>query len=95
MKANPRYNHDTNEIVSYEIMCPGCGHLHAFYVSPFYDQMVWGFNGNTDKPTFTPSLLNENEIRRCHVIVTDGIANFCTDCSHGLAGQSVELPDFK
>lgn len=30
----------------------------------------------------------------CHSIVTDGRIEFLGDCSHALAGQTVELPDF-
>jgi hypothetical protein len=28
----------------------------------------------------------------CHYILTDGILNFCSDCTHPLAGQAVPLP---
>lgn len=33
----------------------------------------------------------------CHYILTNGIINYCADCTHELAGKSVpmaELPDF-
>ncbi len=29
----------------------------------------------------------------CHYILTAGVLNFCGDCTHGLSGQSVPLPD--
>jgi hypothetical protein len=29
----------------------------------------------------------------CHYILTDGILNYCNDCTHELAGQSVPLPE--
>lgn len=32
---------------------------------------------------------------RCHSFVTDGKIQFLGDCSHALAGQTVELPDIK
>lgn len=32
--------------------------------------------------------------RVCHSFVTDGRIQFLTDCTHALAGQTVELPDF-
>jgi hypothetical protein len=60
---------------------------------------VWGFNGNFDKPTFTPSVLTtwtEGEKRiekRCHTFVTDGMVQFLGDCTHALAGQTHPLPD--
>ncbi len=31
---------------------------------------------------------------RCHSFVTDGKIQFLSDCSHALAGQTVDLPDF-
>lgn len=34
--------------------CPGCGHAHAI---PVTGDGAWGYNGNPDSPTFTPSIL--------------------------------------
>lgn len=31
---------------------------------------------------------------RCHSFVTDGRIQFLGDCTHNLAGQTVDLPDF-
>jgi hypothetical protein len=85
---------------------------------------VWGYNGDPERPTFTPSVLFRvghfipghqgpscwctfNEKRRaegkreasftcgvCHSFVTDGRIQFLGDCTHELAGQTVELPDW-
>lgn len=101
--------------------CPGCGHSHGIYVEQAADgsqRPVWGFNGNGDAPTFTPSVLvtshtwsppvtpeNLGEWKRqpwkqvkvptiCHSFVTDGRIQFLADCTHALAGQTVDLPDF-
>jgi hypothetical protein len=42
-------------------ICPGCGQDHtcptAEYHAEGYQNDIWGFNGNFDRPTFTPSLL--------------------------------------
>jgi hypothetical protein len=35
------------------------------------------------------------ECYRCHSFVTDGRIQFLGDCSHKLAGQTVELPDIE
>lgn len=86
--------------------CPGCDKAHAITVAPGANP--WGFNGDGDKPTFTPSVLtwrdaNPNaadgfeEYRvasRCHSFVTDGNIQFLSDCTHAMAGQTVPLPDF-
>lgn len=39
--------------------CPGCKEAHGVSVSRPEGQAgpVWGYNGNPDKPTFTPSIL--------------------------------------
>ena len=35
--------------------CPGCQEMHVVRVPPAAH--AWGFNGNYDAPTFTPSIL--------------------------------------
>lgn len=35
--------------------CPGCNEMHVVRVPPH--PHAWGFNGNGDAPTFTPSVL--------------------------------------
>ena len=69
--------------------CPGCGRDHPFVVPR------WSWNGSLDKPTFSPSLIvDRGTPRQCHVIVTDGKIQFCSDCFHSLAGKIVEMPDW-
>jgi len=73
----------------------------------------WGFNGDVDKPTFTPSLLvqgtvplTDEEAERimrgeklepkplvCHSFIRDGQIQFLGDCTHALAGKTVDLPE--
>lgn len=36
--------------------CPGCKEFHAINTEG-ENRPVWGFNGNYDNPTFTPSVL--------------------------------------
>ncbi|WP_437178628.1 DUF6527 family protein [Labrys neptuniae] len=71
----------------------------------------WGFNGNHEKPTFTPSIrvswnepsdipeefddTSKDRQLVCHSFVTDGQIQFLGDCTHSLAGQTVPLPDFE
>lgn len=73
--------------------CPGCEDAHAFEVPR------WHFNGDVERPSFTPSLLmNGREglrnpaVPRCHLFLVDGELQFLPDCSHRLAGQTVPLP---
>jgi len=65
--------------------CPACGYRH------FVDDR-WEFNDDYDNPTFKPSVLVTGE-NRCHSFVTDGKIRYLNDCSHELAGQTVELPE--
>ena len=53
----------------------------------------WTWNGDTEKPTIRPSVLtrNHDETFRCHSWVNNGQAVFLADCSHDMAGKTVEL----
>ncbi|WP_370176814.1 DUF6527 family protein [Sphingobium abikonense] len=88
-------------------MCPGCKAVHGIKVGEGAGPR-WGYNGNPDAPTFTPSILvttgravdpnfkpepgDPPEV--CHSFITDGRIQFLTDSSHALAGQTVPLPPF-
>ncbi len=88
----------------FSFYCPGCDHAHTIHTSPG----GWGFNGNLEQPTFTPSVLVTHAAkpdaseefkewrtaRVCHSFVTDGRIQFLSDCTHALAGQTLDLPDF-
>lgn len=95
--------------------CPGCNSTHMVRVGDGPGPR-WGYNGNPENPTFTPSILlrhqswvppvtaeNLGEWQRspwpqtkaeavCHSFVTDGRIQFLGDCTHHLAGQTVDLP---
>lgn len=100
--------------------CPGCKTAHGLNIGEGPGAR-WGYNGNPEKPTFTPSVLvttghycqgrahegcwctyyaeHPNEERdfecvRCHSFVRDGRIQFLDDCTHALAGQTVDLPEF-
>jgi hypothetical protein len=90
----------------YYFFCPGCESGHGF-------NQKWSFNGNLERPTFSPSILVRGvepitdeehglimsggyvEPRPfvCHSFVTDGKIQFLSDCTHKLAGQTMDLPD--
>lgn len=102
--------------------CPGCKGLHMIRHGPG-QRPRWEWNGNVDKPTFTPSILVhatkmteqgraaynvwrdagfpkpapeqqfDNVPTVCHSFVTDGRIQFLGDCTHELAGQTVDLPE--
>ncbi len=76
--------------------CPGCDSKHVIDVSPGR----WTWDGNAERPTFSPSILcrreygPEHTLEVCHSFVRDGQIQFLADCTHALAGQTVPLPDF-
>lgn len=77
----------------YVVHCPGCGQRHQIRTRG--PEPRWGFNGDMEKPSFTPSLLvNGSEPdRRCHSYITNGQWIFLRDCYHELDGKTVDLPD--
>lgn len=98
--------------------CPGCDMAHRIQHGAG-DGPRWGWNGDVERPTFTPSILvryphwmpsaadpvvraaiERGEVTQqlveqvCHSFVTDGRIQFLSDCTHALAGQTVDLPDW-
>ncbi|MBS7553536.1 ammonia monooxygenase [Ancylobacter dichloromethanicus] len=87
--------------------CPGCNMGHMVRVGEGPGPR-WGYNGDSERPTFTPSInvtwsepsdvsedfddTSKDKRMVCHSFVTDGRIQFLGDCTHALAGQTVELP---
>lgn len=97
--------------------CEGCGCTHQIAHGEGGGPR-WGWNGDAEKPTFTPSVLwraghhadpagltaaecwvcnnpDESQFKCtvCHTFITDGRVQYLSDCTHHLAGQTVDLPD--
>ena len=79
-------------------MCIGCDEMH---VIPIEGNNAWGFNGDYEKPTLTPSIKVSADFdgrvpkRICHSFVTDGEIKYLNDCTHELKGQTIKLPIIK
>lgn len=82
--------------------CPGCNMLHGIYSKEYKTPLgltlgKWRFNGDMEKPTFSPSLLvtspsaSGQERRVCHSFIRDGQWQFLNDCTHELAGKTVPM----
>lgn len=97
-------NHGENRAGGFLFFCPGCKNAHSFSVGrgevrdgivvyPQGGKQEWGFDGNMEKPTFTPSLLRyaHTGSPQCHLFLKNGILEFLSDCQHELAGKSVPL----
>lgn len=89
---------DDGQVVSVGFVCPGCGGYHEMGVRKVGDAPVWSWNGDTEHPTLSPSVLFANDhptkgpgAERCHSFVREGRIQFLGDCTHSLAGQTVDL----
>jgi hypothetical protein len=88
MASKLRKSDDGKMMVFY---CPGCGCHH-------YADQRWTFNGDDEKPTFTPSIKVEygkypKPPDVCHFYVTDGQIQYLNDCTHDLKGKTVMMQD--
>lgn len=90
----------------YMAWCPGCAEAHYIAVEkPLGNGAKWTFNGDPERPTFSPSLLirtgsavdpdfidEPDDPTVCHSFIRDGQWQFCADSKHALAGKTVPLP---
>lgn len=80
----------------YVFWCPACRNTHCINVGGDW-KVNWEFNGNAERPTFTPSVKNtwdnqeENLHLCCHFNITDGRIIYHGDCTHELAGKTVDM----
>lgn len=90
---------DSKGVLLFE--CPGCDMLHAVYPEGCESEMRprWTWNSSLDRPTLSPSLLLTyrwcGEPKVCHSFIVDGKIQYLPDCTHALAGQTVDLPEYK
>lgn len=82
-----------------QFICPGCATLggtglHMLPVNTMDHSPSWDWNGDQEKPSLSPSILTSmGEGRVCHSFLKDGVFVYLSDCSHDLAGMTVEMPD--
>ncbi len=89
--------------VEYEALafvCPGCldmgggSGLHLLPVNSSIKSPSWDWDGDLVHPTLNPSILTGKGSKNiCHSFLRNGVFEFLSDCSHGLVGQRVEIPD--
>lgn len=97
MKIKPWKTPDGHEPAEagFNFWCPGCNSPHGVWTLPA--SKAWGFDGNHEAPTFTPSILVTkpgNDAYRCHSYVRSGLIEFLSDCNHALAGKTVPIPEW-
>jgi len=83
--------------LQYRFICPGCNCEHIF-------DDRWKFNQDFEKPTISPSFLQEGFLGfkdeepfygTCHSFIENGMIRFLNDCSHDLKNKTVDLIEFK
>jgi hypothetical protein len=82
--------------------CPACDSFHQIQID---GSRGWTWNGDADRPTVSPSLLvtyngkdagiDDAPPAVCHTFIRDGQWHYLTDCTHALAGQIVDVPDYE
>jgi uncharacterized protein YlaI len=100
-KLSPLLGEQPNGCILF--MCPACDHVHSLPIEGRYTgpHDKWTWNGNVDKPTFAPSVrawydrpAHDGRPARtyvCHSFVREGRIEYLSDCTHRLAGQTVDL----
>lgn len=86
--------------------CPGCNKIHTVAIGAGKGER-WQWNGDPEKPTFSPSIKvvypansktaeskDQYSEQICHFSVENGEIRFLEDCTHSLAGQTVQIPDW-
>ena len=74
--------------------CPACRAVHAFGPQ-------WLVSGPADRPTVEGSILTSGsafnqdgstrELPLCHSFIEGGKIRYCSDCTHVLAGSTVDM----
>lgn len=81
----------------YQFYCAGCKCHHYVWTDARDGVSPWGFNGDVNSPTITPSILVRYPVKDfmniCHSFITNGRIQYLSDCTHELACQTVELPE--
>jgi hypothetical protein len=85
----------------YMFYCLACKEAPPYCTQQPNDHPKWSFNGDMEKPTFSPSLFLIRSLKdyegcgpRCHLFIRDGKIEYQGDCEHALAGQTVDMVEF-
>lgn len=105
-KLFPKYEYQTNRDLgdSVYFYCPACKSYHSARVrmpaEPTQEEIddqthnrygLWTWNGNEEFPTINPSVLYPSI--GCHFFIRDGKIQYCGDCNHEYANQTIDLPE--
>lgn len=79
--------------ISHMFWCPGCKGHHYFGPG-------WAFDGNVEAPTISPSILVRTcydgvTPHVCHMFVRAGRIEYLSDCTHALAGTTIDMVEIE
>jgi len=93
-KFNPIQLSKTEDKKGYSFMCPGCKCAHYIQTNKKFSP-CWDFNKDMNRPTVMPSIrVNLGQGGLCHSFITNGYIRFLNDCTHELAGETIEIPEW-
>lgn len=97
----PLYFYESGELAELMALCPACNVEHGFILkqpdgSSHDGHPSWTWNGNWEKPTFSPSMLaNKSAIYEdrplCHSFLREGQWHFLKDSTHKMAGKVIDM----
>lgn len=81
----------------YTFKCPACKNAHYVNTNPEFG-IVWQFNRDLAKPTVSPSIFvnasgTNSTVPKCHSFIKEGKIQFLNDCTHDLAGKTIDLTE--
>ena len=86
----------SNSIGKFIFYCPGCQDYHVIITASGTWAPSHTLTGTLKKPTVRASVLSKGDQNDgkpyCHSYITNGRIHFLDDCTHILAGQTVDLP---
>lgn len=85
----------TNPVYAAEVPAGPCWTFNGNVDLPTFRASLLVRTGTYADPNYEPDAELEKEwpSTLCHSFITDGNIQFLTDCTHHLAGQTVELPE--
>lgn len=106
MKIHRITKHPSDEHYGWAFFCPGCNDAHVLPDKMNNGSPGWVFDGDEERPTFSPSVLThphdfldsdgtKKQTPRCHLFVRAGRIEYLGDSTHALAGQTIEIPEFR
>jgi len=91
---NKNIIHSNEDRTFFNFWCQGCQEVHSI-------DNTWNFNGDFKNPTFNPSIkvtgnrcMGFGEPYICHSFIENGQIRYLSDCTHKLAGKTIDLIPF-